>query len=129
MVRRSIRMILCSTFGFSLMGCTTLVLCQTLRLDLPKNCLCIAPQRPACELAGRPEVAAIFLGRALAINRLPLGHFDTVQFQVEEVFRGSVGATTAVQVYTHHCSPFTIAHPFKEVKEYVVQAMKDASSY
>lgn len=121
-------MILCSTLTLSVLGCAGLVLGQTSKPDIPKDCLCGPPQRPACELAGRPEVVAIFLGRVSAIKRQPLGNADTVQFQVEEVFRGSVGPTTAVQVHTHHCPPFVIADPFEEGGEYVVYATKNPSS-
>jgi hypothetical protein len=96
--------------------------------DISKDCLCVGPQRPACELAERPEVVAVFLGRVSAIERLPLGKTDNVHFQVEEVFRGSVGPTTAVQVHTHNCSPLFIVDPFEEGGEYVVYATKNPSS-
>jgi hypothetical protein len=128
MSRVSARLILRSIFALSALGSAELVLGQASRLDMPKDCLCLPPQRPACELAGRPEVVAIFLGRVSAIKRLPLGNFDTVQFQVEEVFRGSVDPSSAVQVHTHDCSPFVIADPFDEGKEYVVYATRNPSS-
>jgi hypothetical protein len=60
---------------------------------MPKDCVCVGIQRPACELAGRREVVAVFLGRVSAIERLPLVDIDSVHFEVAEVFRGNVGQT------------------------------------
>jgi hypothetical protein len=128
MVRRSIRMIRNSIVVFSLLGSAGLAIGQMPLLDIPKDCLCIDAPRPACELAGRPEVTPIFLGRVSKMKRQPMGNTDTVQLQVEEVFRGSVGPTTAVQVHTHHCVPFMIVDPFEEGKEYVVYATRNPSS-
>lgn len=99
---------------------------QTSPLYEPEDCLCVGAHRPAC--AARPASAAIFLGRVVAIKHLPSGSADTVQFEVEEVFRGRMGPTTAVHVYQHHCPPFDIADPFEEGGEYVVYATMNPST-
>ena len=121
------RMIRNSIVVFSLLGSAGVAIGQTAQLDIPKDCLCIGVPRPACALAGRPEMTTIFMGRVSKIERLPVGNTDTVHLQVEEVFRGSVGSTTAVQVHTHRCAPFLIVDPFEEGKEYVVYATKKPS--
>jgi hypothetical protein len=127
MTRCCTRGVRCATLALSLLTSPGLLLGQTSGLEMPKDCLCVGIQRPACELAGRPEVVAVFLGRVSAIERLPLVGIDSVHFEVAEVFRGNVGQTTTVQVHRHRCPPFVITDEFEQGGEYVVYATESPS--
>jgi hypothetical protein len=97
--------------------------------DILADCSCLGTRHySACEIGWKPEVVAVFVGRVTARDHQPLGSVDAVTLNVEEVFRGSLGATVVVRVHTHLCSPWLIPDTFEEGKEYLVYATqsKDA---